>query len=254
MAQRIYIIREEKSMPGHTPMKDSFTLFLCGNAFSDCKIKPLPVDLLENSRAFKANNVMISKLPVILRSNTKALLIRQYFIEWVQEVFAQAMKKYLEKKKLQLCYLLVRDNAPSYPPGLENDLTDEFHFIRFKFLPPNMKPLLQPMGFENVASTSVAADVEEESQEKRQFIDYIIILGQNLGLEMNSNDVQEVLDEHRAYLTTEELLPLQEEQKKTLEEEMSSDEDEGRKDDPTAVIRDICAKWKKLQNLMELYY
>ena len=60
-------------------------------------------------------------------------------------------------------------------------------------------------GFDNVADTSTAADVEEESQEDSQLIDEIVSMGQNLGLEMDSGDVEELLDEHRDELTTEEL-------------------------------------------------
>ena len=212
-----------------------------------------------------------------------------------------------------------------HPPGLEDDLIEEFDFIKIKFLPPNATPLIQPMDqqvianfkqlytkflfqqcfevtsdtqltlrdfwknhfniyhcitiidkawdqvsyrsmnsawrklwpdcvTENVASASTAADVQVESQEERQLIDDIVNMSQNLGLEMDSDDVEELLDEHRVELTTEELLHLQDEQKKTLEEEMSSEEDEGRKDAPTAVIKDMCAKWNELQNFVELYH
>ncbi|XP_068232090.1 tigger transposable element-derived protein 1-like [Palaemon carinicauda] len=145
MPRRTYITQEEKSMPGYIPTKDRFTLLLCGNASGDCKIKPLLIYHSENPRAFKANNIMKSKLPVMWRSNTKAWLTRQYFTEWVHEVFAPAVKRNLEEKKLLLCYLLVMDNAPALHPGLEDDLTDEFDFIKIKFLPPNTTPLLQPM-------------------------------------------------------------------------------------------------------------
>ena len=109
-------------------------------------------------------------------------------------------------------------------------------------------------GFDSVAGTSTAADVEEESREDSQLIDEIVSMGQNLGLEMDSGDVEELLDEHRDELTTEELQQLQEEQKRTLTEEMSSDEDEGRKIASTADIKEICAKWNDIQNFVELYH
>ncbi|KAF6384947.1 hypothetical protein mRhiFer1_008808 [Rhinolophus ferrumequinum] len=41
--------------------------------------------------------------------------------------------------------LLVMDNAPAHPPGLEDELMDEFSFINVKFLLPNTTPLIQPM-------------------------------------------------------------------------------------------------------------
>lgn len=145
MPRRTYITREEKSMPGHKPMKDRFTLLLCGNASGDCKIKPLLVYHSENPRAFKTNNIMKSKLPVMWRTNSKAWLTRQFCTEWVHEVFGPEVKKYLEEKNLPLRCLLIMDNAPAHPPGLEDDLMEEFDFIKIKFLPPNTTPLLQPM-------------------------------------------------------------------------------------------------------------
>ena len=332
MPQRTYITREEKSMPGHKPMKDRLTLLLCGNASGDCKIKPLLIYHSENPRAFKANNIIKGRLPVMWRSNTKAWLTRQFCTEWVLEVFAPAAKKYLEDRNLPLRCCLLMDNAPAHPPGLEDDLTEEFDFIKIKFLPPNTTPLLQPMdqqvianfkmlytkflfqrcfevttdtqltlrdfwknhfniyhcitlidkawnqvsyktmnsawrklwpdcvterefeGFNSVANTGTAADVEEVSQEDRQLINEIVNMGQNLGLEMDNSDVEELLDEHRVELTTEELQHLQEEQKKTLTEDISSDEDEGRKDASTAEIKEFCAKWNEIQNFVELYH
>ena len=70
--------------------------------------------------------------------------------------------------------------------------------------------------FDNVAGSSTAADVEEDSREDSQLIDEIVSMGQNPGLEMDSGDVEELLDKHRNELTTEELQHFQEEQKRTL--------------------------------------
>ena len=329
MPRRTYITREEKSMSGHKPMKDRLTLLLCGNASGDFKVKPLLIYHSENPRAFKANNVIKGRLPIIWRSNKKAWLTRQICTEWVHEVFGPAVKKYLEEKKLPLRCCLLMDNAPAHPPGLEEDLTEEFDFIKIKFLPANTTPLLQPMDqqvianfkklytkflfqrcfevtsetqltlrdfwknhfniyhsitlidkawnqvsyrtmnsawrklwpdcvierqFDSVAGTSTAADNEEESREDSQLIDEIVSMGQNLGLEINSGDVEELLNEHRDELTTEELRQLHEEQKKTLTEEISSDEDEGWKIASSADIKKICAKWNDIQNFVELYH
>ena len=223
------------------------------------------------------------------------------------------------------------DNAPAHPPGLEDNLTDEFDFIKIKFLPPNTTPLIQPMdqrvianfkqlytkflfqrcfevtnnteltlrtfwknhfkiyhcitiidkawdqvsystmnstwrklwpscvtehefgGFDAVVSTSTAAPVEEERQEDRQLVDDIVTVGESFGLEMDSDDIDDLLEEHHVELTTEELLHLQVEQKKTLEE-MSSEEEEGRKDAPTSLIKDMSAKWIGLYGFVELYH
>ena len=98
MPRRTYITREEKSMPGHKPMKDRLTLLLCGNASGDFKVKPLLIYHSDNPRAFKANNVIKGRLPVIWRSNTKAWLTRQICIEWVHEVFGPAVKNIWRKR------------------------------------------------------------------------------------------------------------------------------------------------------------
>ena len=60
-------------------------------------------------------------------------------------------------------------------------------------------------GCDSVAGTSTAADVEEDLREDSPLIDEIVRMAQNLGLEMDSGDVEELLDEHRDELTTEEL-------------------------------------------------
>ncbi|XP_068204020.1 tigger transposable element-derived protein 1-like [Palaemon carinicauda] len=135
MPRRTYI-SHEKSMPGHKPVKDRFTLLLCGNASGDFKIKPLLVYHSENPRAFKGNNIMKSNLPVMWRSNIMAWLTRQYFSRVDARGVCLSRKKYLEQKKLPLRCLLVMDDAPAHPPGLEDDLTDELDFIKIKFLPP----------------------------------------------------------------------------------------------------------------------
>ena len=93
-----------------------------------------------------------AKLPVMWRSNTKAWVTRILFVEWLTEVFAPSVKKYLEENDLPLKCLLVMDNAPAHPPGLEDDLDTTYDFISVKFLPPNTTPLLQPMNQHVIAS------------------------------------------------------------------------------------------------------
>ena len=51
MPRRTYITREDKSIPGHKPMKDRLTHLLCGNARGDFKVKPLLIYHSENPRA-----------------------------------------------------------------------------------------------------------------------------------------------------------------------------------------------------------
>ncbi|GFT53968.1 tigger transposable element-derived protein 1 [Nephila pilipes] len=135
---------EEKSLPGHKAMKDRLTLALCANAIGDFKIKPLLVYHSENPRAFKAYKVMKEKLRVMCRANSKAWVILQFFIEWMNIVFGPSVKKYLIDNDLPLKCVLLLDNAPAHPPGLEDDLLDKFKFIKIIYLPPNTKSTLQP--------------------------------------------------------------------------------------------------------------
>ena len=72
-------------------------------------------------------------------------MTRILFVEWVNEVFGPDVKKYLQERGLSLKCLLVMDNAPAHPPGLEEDLLDEFHFIRIQFLHPNTTQFPQTM-------------------------------------------------------------------------------------------------------------
>jgi len=119
MPKRTFITQEEKALPGHKPMKDRLTLLFCANASGDCKITPMLVYHSENPRVFKRNNVQKSKLPVMWKSNAKAWMTRAIFMEWLTKVFAPSVKKYLEENNLPLRCLLLMDNAPAHPPGLE---------------------------------------------------------------------------------------------------------------------------------------
>ena len=48
MPYMTYINKEEKSMPGHKPMKDRITILVCANAGGDCKVKPMVIYHSEN--------------------------------------------------------------------------------------------------------------------------------------------------------------------------------------------------------------
>ncbi|GBL65099.1 Tigger transposable element-derived protein 1 [Araneus ventricosus] len=145
MPNRTYITAEEKIMPGNKPMKDRLTLALCANASGDCKIKPLLVYHSENPRAFKSHKVLKEKLQVMWRVNPKAWVTRQFFVQWVNLVFGPSVKKYLQENNLPMQALVVLDNAPAHPPNLEDDILEEFKFIKVLYLPPNTTPILQPM-------------------------------------------------------------------------------------------------------------
>ena len=320
MPRRTYITQEEKGLPGHKPMKDRFTLLLCANASGDCKIKPLLVYHSENPRVFKRNNVHKAKLPVMWRSNTKAWVTRILFVEWLTEVFAPAVKRYLEENNLPLKCLLVMDNAPAHPPGLEDDLDITYDFINVKFLPPNTTPLLQPMDQQVISNFKklytkglftrcfqVTSDTDLTLREfwkdhfnilhcinlvdkawnevshrtlrsawkklwpscvaERDFegfgeapaetvVDEVVSLGKGLGLEVDSDDVEELVEDHKEELTTEDLLQLKEEQVKDIEQAIksSSEDEEEREEISSAEVQKICSMWGTLQMCIEKHH
>ncbi|KAF0870421.1 TIGD1 protein, partial [Crocuta crocuta] len=86
-----------------------------------------------------------NQLKITWRSNSKAWVTRSFFAEWINELSSPAVKNYLFAKSLPLKALLVMDNASVQPPGFEDDLLEEFEFIKVKFLPPNATPILWAM-------------------------------------------------------------------------------------------------------------
>ncbi|XP_064107221.1 tigger transposable element-derived protein 1-like [Macrobrachium nipponense] len=145
MPKRTFITVEEKKRPGHKPMKDRLTLLMCANASGDLKLKPLLVYHSENPRIFKKHKVIKSKLNVMWKSNAKAWVTMQIFREWICEVFAPSVNKYLKENNLPLKALLILDNAPAHPLDMEYELADEFSWLKIKFLPPRIASLIQPM-------------------------------------------------------------------------------------------------------------
>ena len=142
MPNRTYISKEEATLPGHKPMKDRYTVLLCANASGDCKIKPLLVYHSETPRAFKKHGVVKSRLGVLWKSNQKAWVTKFNFKEWVLEVFAPNVKKFLQERSLPLKAVLLLDNAPGHPQEME-ELEEEFDFIKVVFLPPNTNSLIR---------------------------------------------------------------------------------------------------------------
>ena len=67
-----------------------------------------------------------------------------------------------------------------------------------------------------------------------------------MGLKVESEDVHEHLKSHKIELNTEERQHLQEEQQKTLADDLSSDEDE--------IREEMFAKWGKVQLFVENYF
>ncbi|XP_064109669.1 tigger transposable element-derived protein 1-like [Macrobrachium nipponense] len=53
--------------------------------------------------------------------------------------------KPLLDNNLPLGALLVLDNAPAHPPQIEEEILDEYNFVKVLYLPPNTTSILQPM-------------------------------------------------------------------------------------------------------------
>jgi hypothetical protein len=97
-------------------------------------------------------------------------------------------------------------------------------------------------------------DFEGFDTEDVAVVDDIVSPGKNMDMEINSEDMEELLENHKHKLSTEELKQLQEQQQKSIVEEMSSDEEEGSKDVSSPLIHEICAKWGEVQSFVERYH
>ena len=152
MPNRTYITKKEKKLPGHKPMKDSLTLLFAANASGLMKVKPLLVYHSESPRVFKNKAVVKSKLAVYWKSNRKAWVTRLIFKEWILEVFAPSMKKFLEDNDMPLKALLLMDNAPGHPKDLEEELAADYGWLKLLFMPPNTTSIIQPMDQQVIAN------------------------------------------------------------------------------------------------------
>nr|XP_023656335.1 tigger transposable element-derived protein 1-like isoform X2 [Paramormyrops kingsleyae] len=323
MPNRTYITKEEKKMPGPKPMKDRLTLLLCANASGDFKLKPLLVYHSENPRVFKQHSVIKDKLSVMWRSNAKAWVTRQLFVEWINKVFGPSVKKYLTENGLPLRAVLLMDNAPAHPRTVDSEISNEFDFITIKFLPPNTTPFIQPMdqqvivnfkklymkalfqscfqitsdseltlreywkdhfnilhcislinkAWEEVTCRTLNSswrkvwpeavpqrDFEGFEEQEEEMIDdlflmeEIVSLGRSMGLEVDGGDVQELVEEHDPELSTQDLHELAKQLEDQRKEELSSGEDEGRDEIPTALIKEMNSYWTKLSNFWMEYH
>ncbi|XP_019716745.1 tigger transposable element-derived protein 1-like [Hippocampus comes] len=315
MPRRTFITAEEIKMPGHKPMKDHLTLALCANASGDYKIKPLLVYHSENPREFKAHKILKERLQVLWRANAKALVTRHFFVEWVNLVFGPAVKRYLEEKNLPFKCLLVLDNGPAHPPDLEDDILEEFSFIKVLYLPPNTTSILQPMDQELISNFKKlytkhlfkrCFDITENTQlTLREFwkqhfnivvclkmidtawqevtrhnlnaawrklwpdavaprdmegfegegevepeVGEIILLGKGMGLEVNEEDINELIQEHNEELSTTELKEL-EAMQHTAVQEFKEKEEEAAAIIPSARIKDILGKFHDVSEFVE---
>ncbi|XP_053129291.1 tigger transposable element-derived protein 1-like [Hemicordylus capensis] len=310
MPRRTFITQEETKMPGHKPMKDCLTLLFCANARGDLKVKPLLVYHSENPRAFKKHKVNKERLSVMWRSNAKAWVTRVLFVDWVNQVFGPTVRRYLQEKNLPLKAILLMDNAPAHPPGLEEDLAEEFKFIRVIFLPPNTTPLIQPMDQQLIAnfkklymrelfrrcldmmdgSGIILADYwkhhfdivsclqlikiawdsvsqrnlnscwknlwaacvasTESSTQEQAVVEEIVSLGQTMGLEVSTQDVEELAEGHNLELSTEDLLSLQEQEQQGVQPDTPEEQEEEPRQLPSSSYKRACELWGELQTFV----
>ncbi|KAG7167642.1 Anaphase-promoting complex subunit 7-like [Homarus americanus] len=99
-----------------------------------------------------------------------------------------------------------------------------------------------------------------EELEEEAVVHEIVSLGNSMGLEVDDDDVEELVEEHSKELSTEELLELHKEENETLKRSLTSEEsgeDEDKEESRIILAKDlkdaiIC--WSKLSKLVEDYH
>ncbi|XP_060794322.1 tigger transposable element-derived protein 1-like [Neoarius graeffei] len=97
-------------------------------------------------------------------------------------------------------------------------------------------------------------DFEGFEEETAVVLHDIVSIGKSLELEVNEEDVVELLEDHKQEPTTEELVDLQREQVKVMQEEHSGEEEEEVVDASSAEIKAICNKWSEVQAFIEKHH
>ncbi|KAF6390255.1 hypothetical protein mRhiFer1_007835 [Rhinolophus ferrumequinum] len=100
---------------------------------------------------------------------------------------------------------------------------------------------------------AVPERVLEDVEEDAPIVEDIVSLGKSMGLEVSSDDVEELVEDHRTELTTEELQNILTEKQQAETEELSSEEEE-RESVSTALIKEMCAKWVEGKIFVEKYH
>ncbi|KAG7155725.1 Tigger transposable element-derived protein 1-like 155 [Homarus americanus] len=99
-----------------------------------------------------------------------------------------------------------------------------------------------------------------EESEEEAVVHEIVALGNSMGLEVDDDDVEELVEEHSKELSTEELLELHKEENETLKRSLTSEES-GEEEDkeesriiPAKDLKDAFFCWSKLSKLAEDYH
>ncbi|KAF2352777.1 hypothetical protein FHG87_016469 [Trinorchestia longiramus] len=82
----------------------------------------------------------------------------------------------------------------------------------------------------------------------------VLSLGKSMDLDVDSDDVEELVKDHRNELTTEELQELHREQQEEVVEELSSEEEESKGSISTAEIKELCYHLEKTQRVVEKWH
>lgn len=134
MPPRMYISKEEKTMPGHKASKKRATLLLGGGG--ECirkyKVTPRLVHTSANLRAFKG--ITKATLPVHFRSNKKAWITILIFEDGFVNCFLPEVEKYCLENNLPFKFLLILDNAPGDLIHLDDISPNIIHVLNTDFI------------------------------------------------------------------------------------------------------------------------
>ena len=105
---------------------------------------------------------------------------------------------------------------------------------------------------ESVAECEVAG-FEEVFEDP--VINEIVSVSKILGLDVNKNDINELLEEHSQELTTEELMELQSiSHQEDVDERLSVDEEDAAKQQSSNEIREMLKAWETVASYIEKYH
>ncbi|XP_068213407.1 tigger transposable element-derived protein 1-like [Palaemon carinicauda] len=210
-------------MPGHKPMKDRLTLLLCANANGDCKIKPLLVYHLDNPRVFERNNILekctfsyVGAQTLNPGSQDNSLPMDQQVISNFKKLYTKALfRKYFEVNSDT--QLTLKEFWKDHISILNcvNMIDQAWCGVTYRTLNSAWQKLWPSCvterefeGFQSEAGSSTASVISEDTV----VIEEIVGMGRSMGLEVNKEDIDELVDSHSTELTVKELLHLQQQQ------------------------------------------
>ncbi|XP_048193162.1 jerky protein homolog-like [Perognathus longimembris pacificus] len=139
---RTSVIKGQCAVPRHRSLEERVTVMCCANATGLHKLKLCVVGRAKKPRSFKSTDTV--NLPVSYFSQRGAWMDLSIFRQWFDRIFVPQVREYLRSKGLQEKAVLLLDNSPTHPN--ENVLRSDDGQIFAKYLPPNVAPLIQPLG------------------------------------------------------------------------------------------------------------